>query len=76
MEALKRLTLYDKQYIDENYKYEPITRMANVLKVYYMDIDVYCKMMGYMPADIVRAKPKKTAKCNTFDVDTYKTWTI
>ena len=74
--AFKTLSTYEKNYIDDNYKYEPVARMANVLDVLYMDVDVYCKSMGYMAAEKVKARPKLLAKNNTFDVDTYKTWTI
>lgn len=74
--AFKTLSNYEKMYIDDNHKYEPISRMANVLKLLYMDVDVYCKSMGYRATETVKAKPKRIAKCDTFDVDTYNTWTI
>lgn len=74
--AFKTLSTYEKTYIDDNYQYEPVARMANVLKLLYMDVDVYCKNMGYIATQKVKAKPKKMAKLDTFDVDTYKTWTI
>jgi hypothetical protein len=72
----KNLSLYDRQYIDENYMYEPITRMQNVLNVMYRDIENYCMDMGYSPAHIVKAKPKIKTKSDIFDVDNYKTFTI
>jgi hypothetical protein len=74
--AFKTLSKYEKIYIDENHLYEPVTIMADVLRINYLDVDVYCKNMKYRPASKIRAKPKQTAKINTFDVDTYKTWTI
>jgi hypothetical protein len=74
--AFKTLSTYEKMYIDDNYQYEPVARMANVLNLLYIDVDVYCKNMGYRPTDIVKARPKRTAKSDIFDVETYKTWTI
>lgn len=72
----KNLSLYDKKYIDQNYMYEPIARMQNVLNVMYRDIENYCRYMGYSPANIVKAKPKIKTKSDIFDVDNYKTFTI
>jgi hypothetical protein len=74
--AFKTLSIYEKMYIDDNYQYEPVARMANVLKLLYIDVDVYCKNMGYLPTQTVRARPKRIAKSNIFDVDNYNTWTI
>lgn len=74
--AFKTLSTYEKTYIDDNYKYQPVARMANVLDLLYMDVHVYCKSMGYRATETVKAKPKQTAKSDTFDVDNYNTWTI
>lgn len=74
--AFKTLSKYEKIYIDENYQYEPVATMAKVLNLLYIDVDVYCKGMGYEVTEIIKARPKRTAKSNTFDIDTYKTWTI
>ena len=74
--AFKTLSTYEKNYIDDNYKYEPVARMANVLDLLYMDVDVYCKSMGYMATETVRAKPKQLTKNNIFDVDTYNVFSI
>lgn len=72
----KTLSIREKEYIDESYKYEPVQRMSQILGITYTDVDVYCRVKGYEPTKKVRAKPKKLAKSKTFDVETYKTWTI
>jgi hypothetical protein len=72
----KRISLYDRKYIDENYMYEPIARMQNVLNIMYRDIEKYFRDIGYIPAHNVKAKPKIKTKSDIFDVDNYKTFTI
>jgi len=72
----KTLSIAEKEYINENYKYEPVQRMSQILGITYTDVDVYCRVKGYEPSKKVRTKPKKMAKSETFDVDSYKTCTI
>lgn len=72
----KTLSIAEKEYIDENYKYEPVQRMSQILGITYTDVDVYCRVKGYEPSKKVLRKPKKMAKSETFDVEAYKTWTI
>jgi hypothetical protein len=72
----KTLSIREKEYIDENYMYEPVQRMSQILGITYTDVDVYCRVKGYEPSKKVRSKPKKLAKSKTFDVDSYKTCTI
>jgi hypothetical protein len=41
-----------------------------------MDVDVYCRKMDYLPPRINKAKPKPISKSDTFDVETYKPFSI
>ena len=72
----KGITRMQKEYIDENHPYEPITTMANMLRIKFIDVHVYCTAKGYHPSKRVKAKPKKAAKCDTFDIDNYNPATI
>ena len=72
----KTLSIAEKEYIDQNYKYEPVHWMSQFKGFNYTDVDVYCRVKGYEPSKKVRSKPKKLPKSETFDVDSYKTCTI
>jgi hypothetical protein len=74
--AFKTLSKTERIYIDDNHHYENIERMASVLSIAYMDVDVYCRKMGYHPPKQVKAKPKQMAKSDIFDVDTYNPFSI
>lgn len=72
----KRLTIREKEYIDDNFKYEPIATMAKHLNLTYNDVGYYCDKMRYQVVNKLRAKPKKLAKESIFDVDNYKQFSI
>lgn len=74
--AFKTLSNTERIYIDDNWQYENIERMAKMLRIAYMDVDVYCRKMDYLPPRKVKARPKPIAKCDTFDVENYKPVTI
>jgi hypothetical protein len=74
--AFKTLSKTERIYIDDNWQYENIERMAKVLRISYMDVDVYCRKMDYLPPKMVKAKPKQIPKSDTFDVDTYNPFSI
>ena len=74
--AFKTLSKTERMYIDDNWQYENIERMSKVLKIKYMDVDVYCRKMDYLPPRINKAKPKPISKRDTFDVETYKPFSI
>ena len=74
--TIKTLSKTERIYIDDNWQYENIERMAKVLKIAYMDVDVYCRKMDYLPPRNVKARPKQIAKCDTFDVDNYNPFSI
>lgn len=72
----KTLSIYEKSFIDENYQYEPMQAMANILKIRWIDVDMYCSKMGYEPTKVKRKRPKQIPKDQIFDVENYKTVTI
>lgn len=72
--AFKTLSKTEREYIDDNWQWENIERMANILRLSYMDVDVYCRKMRYDPPRVVKARPKQLPKSDTFDVDKHQSW--
>lgn len=72
----KGITRMQKEYIDEHHPYENITRMAKMLNIPFIDVQVYCMQKSYEPPKHIKAKPKKAAKNDTFDIDQYNPATI
>jgi hypothetical protein len=72
----KKLSLYEKDYIIENFMYQPFNLMADILQIKYQDIEIFCRTNGYMPPKKLLNKPTKKTKDLIFDIDTYLTFTI
>lgn len=74
--AFKTLSQYEKEYIDDNYKYHPMQAIANALKIRWIDVDMYYARMGYDPVKTWRKKPKQVAKDQIFDIENYNPFSI
>lgn len=74
--AYKTLSTYERNYIDDNNKYELRATMASILGISYLDVSVYCDNKKYIEPKKNYSKPKQIPKEHIFDVDNYHTHTI
>lgn len=74
--SFKTLSKYERMYIDDNWKYEQRSRMADILQISYLDVAVYCDKNNYKEPKKNYRKPKEIPKEHIFDVDNYHAFSI
>jgi len=70
------MTDLQKQYIDQHYKYEPISMMIPNINLTYLQILTYYKSMGYEPLKKRGRRHEHKTPSGYFDIDNYKPETI
>lgn len=65
-----------KKYVDESYKYHPVSVMSRELGIDYIKVNAYCEKKGYVTPKNKYKKPIEETKSSIFNVDNYKTLTI
>jgi len=65
-----------KKYVDESYKYYPVSIMAAEMGLDYIEVKAYCEKKEYISPRNKYKKPPEEVKSSIFNVDNYKTLTI